>query len=128
MKKSQENTPRTEWGRDHYSWPLVDSRDLGIKVEEIPPGGHSETHVHKKSRQFFFVLEGKASFLLEKSTFSLKRYEGMEVLAGKKHQIRNGGKEKLLFLLVSFPRVEESDIFRLKNRPDEIPGGEEIET
>jgi mannose-6-phosphate isomerase-like protein (cupin superfamily) len=80
--------------------------ELSIKLEEIPEGGGSELHFHEKSRQFFFILEGEADVKVEDCCYKLKKHEGIEVLPGKKHQISNRGTQKLLFLLISSPKVQ----------------------
>ena len=79
-------------------------------MEEINPGGRSDAHFHTKSIQFFFVLEGKASFNLENTQVELKKHEGIEIPLESKHQILNTGENNLLFLLVSIPPVHEDDI------------------
>jgi len=111
MKKSRSNVPRVEWAKGHFSWQLVEKNELSIKIEEIPPLGQSEIHYHAKSFQFFFLLQGEASFLLAKDSFPLKEHESVEVSQKRRHQIKNTGEDKCLFLLVSLPKVQEADIF-----------------
>ncbi|MFQ5722002.1 MAG: cupin domain-containing protein [Candidatus Aminicenantales bacterium] len=103
MIKSKSNSPRVEWAPKHFSWALCDYQKMSIKVEEIPPGGKSDVHLHQSACQFFFILEGKAEFRKEDSNYNLGQYEGIEVLSGEKHQIKNRGKNNLLFLLISYP-------------------------
>lgn len=111
MLKNVSKVSSVEWASSHFSWLFVDSHNIGVKLEEIPRGGKSDLHFHKKSYQFFFVLEGEAVFNMEDHSFGLKKHEGIEVSLGKKHQISNRGKERLLFLLVSSPKVRNDDIF-----------------
>jgi len=59
---------------------------------------------------FFFILEGEAFFNLEDIPFHLKKHEGLEIPLKKKHQIINSGENNLVFLLMSFPPVQEDDI------------------
>ena len=111
MQKSRSNVLRVEWAKDHFFWQLVEKNELSVKIEEIPPLGQSEIHHHRKSFQFFFILQGEASFLLDKNLIHLKEHESVDVPQKKKHQIENAGKDKCLFLVVSLPKVEEADIF-----------------
>jgi len=103
MIKSKSNSSRVEWAPKHFSWSLCDHQKMSIKVEEIPPGGKSDIHLHQSFCQFFFILEGKADFRKEDSTYHLDKYEGIEVISGEKHQIKNPGKDKLMFLLINYP-------------------------
>jgi|Deesub1362A_J573_1020465.scaffolds.fasta_scaffold04504_3 mannose-6-phosphate isomerase-like protein (cupin superfamily) len=114
MLKNKSTAPSTEWTPNHFAWSLVDGDELSVKLEEIPEGGESELHFHEKSRQFFFILEGKADVKVEERCYQLKKHDGIEVLPGKKHQISNRGTQKLLFLLISSPKVQENDILRIK--------------
>lgn len=111
MQKSKGSVPKTEWAPEHFAWALVDDRDVSIKLEEIPPDGSSDTHYHKRSRQFFFVLEGRALMSIDDTDYPLESEAGIDVLPGKLHRIANRGSETLKFLLVSVPRVQPDDIF-----------------
>jgi len=110
MLRNKLNTTRIEWSAGCFSWHLIDDKKVSIKMEEINPGGRSDAHFHTKSIQFFFVLEGKASFNLENTQVELKKHEGIEIPLESKHQILNTGENNLLFLLVSIPPVHEDDI------------------
>jgi mannose-6-phosphate isomerase-like protein (cupin superfamily) len=110
MLKNRQNTTRVEWSAGCFSWQLIDDKKVSIKMEEIYPGGRSDTHFHTKSIQFFFILEGEASFSLEDTQFDLKKHDGLEIPLNKKHQIINSGENNLIFLLISFPPVQEDDI------------------
>lgn len=99
-----------EWAPNHFSWAVVDNQELSVKFEEIPSGGKSEEHSHKKSRQFFFMLKGESIVKIENSSFFLKKHDGIEIPQRKKHQIENKGKRTIRFILISSPRVQEDDI------------------
>ena len=73
MLKSKAKIAVVEQAPGHFSWTLVDCKDVSVKLEEIPPGGKSEFHFHKKSLQFFYILEGEAVFNLEGRSFSMKK-------------------------------------------------------
>ncbi|MFQ6108964.1 MAG: cupin domain-containing protein [Candidatus Aminicenantales bacterium] len=105
MVKNRATAPKVEWRPEHFAWAFLDSPELSVKLEEIPPQGRSEKHSHRKSRQFFFILEGRARFLKEEHSYSLEKHEAIEVEPEKSHQILNSGQKPLLFLLISYPRV-----------------------
>jgi mannose-6-phosphate isomerase-like protein (cupin superfamily) len=110
MLKNRFNTDKVEWSPGCLSWQFVDDKKVSIKMEEIQTKSRSNAHFHTKSRQFFFVLKGKASVDLEGALYDLKRHEGIEIPMGQKHQVMNSGEEELLFLLISFPPIQEDDI------------------
>jgi mannose-6-phosphate isomerase-like protein (cupin superfamily) len=112
MKKSRSTATINEWASGHYAWPLVQQEGLSVKLEEIPPGGASDTHYHRRSRQFFFILGGQALVRLDGEALRLAQHEGVEAEPGVAHQIVNAGAEPLTFLLVSAPPVAPDDILR----------------
>lgn len=116
MIKNKSTVDMFEWAPNHFSWPLVDRNDLSIKLEEIPVGGKSEFHFHKRAFQFFFILEGEAAIKVEDSSFELKRNDGIEIPLSRRHQIENVGRNKLLFILISSPKVQDNDIFTLREK------------
>lgn len=119
MIRNRSTVPVIEWASNHFSWPLVDSPELSVKFEEIPAGGKSELHYHNRSRQFFFILKGESVVKIENHSFLLKKYDGIEIPHRKKHQIENKGSGSLLFILISYPRVQEDDIYLVDKESDE---------
>ncbi|MFQ6088132.1 MAG: cupin domain-containing protein [Candidatus Methanofastidiosia archaeon] len=111
MIRNRSNVPKKEWAPNHFAWALVENDELSVKLEEIPIGGKSNIHYHKRARQFFFVLNGKATVKVENQEHLLKNHDEIEIPQNKRHQISNTGAKKLLFILVSSPRVLEDDIF-----------------
>ncbi|MFX1255253.1 MAG: cupin domain-containing protein [Promethearchaeota archaeon] len=65
MLRNKSTVLSLEWAPNHFSWLLIDNRELSIKLEEIPVNGSSEPHYHKNSLQFFFILEGDALISVE---------------------------------------------------------------
>ena len=113
MKKTRATATASEWASGHYAWPLVQQEGLSVKLEEIPPGGGSDAHYHRRSRQFFFILGGRALVRLGGAELELGPQEGVEVELGLAHQIVNAGDEALTFLLVSAPAVAPDDIIEV---------------
>lgn len=111
MIKNKSTVQAVEWAPNHLSWSLVESPEWSIKLEEIPAGGKSGVHHHKRSRQFFFILRGESIVKVEGHSFLLKKYDGIEISLCQKHQIINNGNERLLFVLISSPNVQKDDIF-----------------
>ena len=69
----------------------------------MPPGSAEQRHLHRRARQFFYVLAGQAVLELEGVTHVLGAGQGLHVPPGCAHQMRNDAAEELRFLLVSAP-------------------------
>jgi mannose-6-phosphate isomerase-like protein (cupin superfamily) len=98
------------WGDDCYGWTLVDTPDLSIKQELMPPDTSEKLHYHERANQFFFILKGRAKFTIDGAEHVLKPYEGMEIKAGQKHKISNNQNTDLEFILYSQPSTNNDRI------------------
>lgn len=107
MIKNMENLQAKEWAHGCFAWEYFSSRELSVKLEKMAPGSKSEPHVHKRSKQVFFIIKGEAHFSLDAEEYTLKPFDGINVLPTQKHWIANASDGELLFLLVSSPRTEE---------------------
>jgi mannose-6-phosphate isomerase-like protein (cupin superfamily) len=57
---SRENAEHYVWGDSCDGWHLVRDSDLSVIEECMPAGRFEVSHGHRRSRQFFFFLSGKA--------------------------------------------------------------------
>lgn len=105
QKTSIVTAPAYAWGDACTGWHLVQNAQLGIIQETMPPGTAEVRHYHARAQQFFYVLQGKATFELAGETLRLGPGEGLEVPAGQPHQLRNEAAEPLNFLVVSTPHA-----------------------
>ncbi len=95
-----------QWG-DHCSgWHLVQSANLSIIEESMPPGTQEIMHFHNFSEQFFYVLKGTATFLFEREKIEIEQGFGLNIQPQVKHQIRNENETALEFLVVSQPTTQ----------------------
>lgn len=95
-----------KWGNDCDSWIFCNSKNLSIKLESMPANSSENKHLHTQKEQFFFVLQGTASFFLEGKFSKLKKSEGIFVEANKPHFIQNESQEPLDFLVITSPNIE----------------------
>jgi mannose-6-phosphate isomerase-like protein (cupin superfamily) len=100
------------WGEGCDGWNLVDGPGLSVKMERMPPHTAEKTHLHRQSRQFFFILRGAAVFETDEGRLLLSAQQGLEIPPGRKHRILNEGGDDLEFILCSQPstagdRVED---------------------
>ena len=91
------------WGEQCDGWHLVKSADLSVIQERMPPGTFEVRHYHTKSRQFFFVLSGVATFEIDGKIETLRKHEGVEVAPNVPHQIFNKSEAEVEFLVISQP-------------------------
>ena len=114
---STANAEHYKWGgpqgTDCDGWYLVRTGELNIIEELMPPGASETLHHHVHARQFFFVLEGRLTLMVEHHDFLLGAGEGIEVAPGQLHQAINRGELPLRLIVTSQPpshddRVEDS--------------------
>ena len=100
---NRETAEHYAWGEACDGWHLV--RDVGLSVIEecMPPGTAEVRHHHGKAQQFFYVLSGKALIEVEEEMVELSSGDGVRVLPGSRHQIRNESNELVRFLVISQP-------------------------
>lgn len=103
-------TPRTArrstWhGCDVFH--LLDRPDLSVVEQVLAPGSAGEPHRHRRSRQFFYALEGTACLVVGRQELQVGAGAGVEVPPGVRHQVRNDGQQQVRLLVVSSPQVAE---------------------
>jgi|SRR5208283_4707497 len=101
---SVKNTEHYLWGNGCDGWHLLNRDNLSVIQERMPPGTSEKMHYHKFARQFFFVLDGRATVDLEGEQIVLEKHQGIEVPPGISHQMRNETLEDLSFLVFSVPK------------------------
>jgi len=91
------------WGEGCDGWFLVNSPDLTIIRERMPPGAAEIRHYHERAWQFFFVLEGTLSIELERKSLGIGVGQGVEIPPGHIHRVRNESDDDAVFLVTSRP-------------------------
>ncbi len=99
------NVPNYKWGKNSQAFVLANWESAEIKQELIPPGEGEKLHLHEKSTQFFFVLNGEAEFILDNQQFTLKAQDGILVNPNSAHCIQNNSEMPLSFLVFSQPPI-----------------------
>jgi mannose-6-phosphate isomerase-like protein (cupin superfamily) len=98
------------WGDDCYGWTFVDTPALSVKQELMPPDTSEKLHYHEYATQFFFILKGRAKFMIDGVEQILQPNEGIEIKAGQKHKISNSNNDDLEFILYSQPSTNNDRI------------------
>ena len=91
------------WGNSCDGWHLVKSANLSVIEECMPPGTSEVRHYHQRAQQFFFILSGAASMEIEGETIRLSAGEGVQILPGQRHRMRNESSDPVRFLVISQP-------------------------
>ncbi|MBX2873898.1 MAG: cupin domain-containing protein [Saprospiraceae bacterium] len=105
MKISTKNAQHYKWGSDCEGWHLLNSPQLSVIQEKMPPGTKEVKHYHEQSEQVFFILAGRATFTLDQETFILEPQESLHIPIRTPHQIQNNSKQDLHFLVISHPKA-----------------------
>lgn len=114
MKVTKENSEEYDWGQKCKGWHLVNTTELSV-IQEIMPSGTKEIkHKHSTSQQFFFIIKGVATFLINGEKHIINSNQGIHIQPNIFHQISNETNENLEFIVVSQPhshgdRIIEND-------------------
>ena len=106
MKKSKNNIDKYIWGNNCFGWKLVDTEELSIIEEEMPPNTEEIYHYHSKANQFFYILEGSATFIVKNKKDIVSSNEGFSINKGQKHKIQNNSDSTIKFLVISQPTTK----------------------
>jgi len=98
------------WGDGCYGWNFIETDALSVKQELMPPDTAEVLHYHEYANQFFYILAGKANFLVDGLEYILNANEGLEIKAGQKHLISNQNNADLEFILYSQPSTKNDRI------------------
>ena len=100
------------WGDGCDDWPLVDTDSLSVKQERMPAGTTENLHFHSKAQQFFYILNGTASFMIDGKKYMVTSRQGIQVNPLSKHKISNETDQDLEFLVISTPstKADRSDL------------------
>ena len=103
MKISRYTAEHYIWGEHCDGWHLVNTGDLSVIYEKMPPYTAEVRHIHASAKQFFFVLKGRAQMETNGEFADLGPEEGIEILPGTPHQMMNNSEEDVEFIVVSAP-------------------------
>ena len=114
MKITKANSEKYDWGEKCNGWYLVNTKELSIIEELMPPRTQETKHKHSKSQQFFYIIKGQATFLIEEKEYIIDKNQGIHIKPNMIHQIKNKTDENLEFIVISQPhshgdRIIEND-------------------
>jgi mannose-6-phosphate isomerase-like protein (cupin superfamily) len=103
----KDSAPGFTWREVCSGWTLVDQPDLHVVEERMPPGTFELRHVHGSTRQFYFVLQGRATVEAGAGRVEVAAMQGIEIPPLLEHQMRNESDADLEFLVISTQRPRE---------------------
>jgi mannose-6-phosphate isomerase-like protein (cupin superfamily) len=101
--RSIRTAPHYRWGDGCDGFILVDTDNLLVIEEIVPPGSGETRHLHERARQFFYILDGRAVMTLEGGDVSLNAGDGVEITPGTPHRFWNPFELPVRFLVSSAP-------------------------
>ncbi|SHG22396.1 cupin domain-containing protein [Dysgonomonas macrotermitis] len=98
------------WGDNCDGWIFVDTNELSIKQEAMPPSTKEKKHYHTTAQQFFYILKGRATFYIESEKIEINKHEGITITPDKEHYIANETTTPIEFIVVSQPSTNSDRI------------------
>ncbi|MFD0940464.1 cupin domain-containing protein [Pedobacter boryungensis] len=95
-----------KWGENCDGWNFISNPEVAIKQELMPAQTAEKLHFHQYAEQFFFILKGQATFLIEGETILVNANNGLQIKVGNKHKIMNTTFDDLEFILFSYPSTQ----------------------
>jgi mannose-6-phosphate isomerase-like protein (cupin superfamily) len=86
-----------------HAWYLVRTPNLHIIEELMPPGAAETPHHHTHARQFFYVLTGSLTLVVDDRAHTLHPHQGLEIAPRELHQAINRSENPVRFLVTSNP-------------------------
>jgi mannose-6-phosphate isomerase-like protein (cupin superfamily) len=106
MIKDKETSEHYLWGNNCHGWRLLVTVNQGIIEEEMPPYTEEVLHYHAKANQFFYILDGSATFLVSNKEFKVSENQGIQIEPEMWHKIQNRSDKALKFLVISNPPTQ----------------------
>lgn len=91
-----------------------------VKILEIKPNEMLSLQSHKKRAEFWYVLEGNPTILLNTKTKKYKPGDSIRVGKGIKHRIINKTKMKISILEIANGNFDEDDEIRYEDKYDRL--------
>lgn len=107
----RKNAEHYNWKTVCDGWHFVKGEDLSVIAERMPPNTQEDAHYHHKSRQFFYILSGKAEMRFQDTAVTLEAGTGIEIEPLERHQMANPFSEPVEFIVVSMPRSHGDRVF-----------------
>lgn len=86
-------------------------RKQSLAEARLAPGMTTESHLHKKTEEIYYILEGEGEMHMAEETRSVHPGDAIAIPPGTVHSISNTGTTTLKFLCCCAPGYEHEDTF-----------------
>ena len=84
--------------------PIAGAKKCIVKLGVFEPGGESIFHIHPRSEQILYVLEGELTFMDgQRNKITARPGQALFVSIGEEHAAFNLGSEKAVYVAVTAP-------------------------
>ena len=105
MIRNKNNSEHYSWGDNCSGWFLVNTPELSVIEELMPPNTAEKEHCHQFAQQYFEIKSGIATFKIEEEIIEVPSGSGIHISPRTKHCIFNNGKSDLEFVVISQPNT-----------------------
>ena len=88
---------------------LHGNRNLSLAEASVPVGSATLLHLHKRSEEIYYILDGEGVMTLGNERFEVKPGDSILISPETPHQIQNTGKIALRFLCCCAPAYSHDD-------------------
>jgi mannose-6-phosphate isomerase-like protein (cupin superfamily) len=99
-----------QWGAGCESWDLLANEGLSVKQELMPPNTREVLHYHAKAQQYFYILSGTATFVIDEVEYVVNKSQGISIKPNSRHYIANKENTDLEFLVISQPAIKSDRV------------------
>ncbi|MBE6023430.1 MAG: cupin domain-containing protein [Cellulosilyticum sp.] len=103
-KIDREHAQHYNWKTICEGWHFIQTEELSIIAEKMPPHTSEDMHYHCKARQFFYILSGEAEMKCRNTIVKLETGSGIEIEPNEAHQMTNVSENDVEFIVVSMPK------------------------
>ena len=83
------------------------SENMGARLWRMPPKSASTLHKHRRTEEFYFVLEGTGRLRVGEETLTVPQYGGVLVGPDQLRQVFNDTDAEVLWLIIGAPEETE---------------------
>lgn len=84
-------------------------RNQSLGEARLRPGKATEEHIHKKSEEVYYLLKGQGLMFISGKSRRVKVGDAIIIRPGKRHYIKNIGRQELVFLCLCAPSYWHKD-------------------
>ena len=94
------------------------AKDISIAEARVEPGEKTESHVHWRSQEIYYILEGSGTMRLGAEEMTVGEGDAILIMPGISHMIKNTGTEPIRILCICHPPYshEDTELERLGSR------------